>query len=187
MKNINLQKAILYATGRNLQMGGGSGLSEDDPILVTENHHGNMVSTEHFAYKEIAVLYGWWQAKHGRISHFEDGDKVIEEFVIDYIDDENNPCQTKLYFDITVGFRNAGKTLEQVKTPEELKQIYEGTHYASHESMIAHFYGAFAYARTLRPNEKLNASSLMNLFSDIDEDHANRLISALQDCGFEVT
>lgn len=188
---INLQKAIQYATGRNLPLGGGTGLTIDDPVIVTENHHGNAISTEHFAAKEIAILYGWWEASFGIIKLLEHKKRHINEFEINCVDDDNNPRQEKLYFDITAGYKNIGKMLEQVKTSEELKQIYDNTYYAAKDKRLHWFHGAYAYARTLRSDERLNADFLVRLYEmqlpkKLELVHANKLIDALEDCGFKV-
>lgn len=185
MESIDLQKAILYATGRNLRIAGGMGLTVDNPIVVTENHHGFAIETEHFAAKEVAVFYGWWQARFGKITLLEEAGKRIEEFEILCLDDNDQPTQKKLYFDISVGYKNAGKKLEQVKSNEEMEQIAQGTYYSTEDLLVPHFYGAYAYARTLRKHETLDATSLVNLLG-IDIDNANKLIDALADCGFKV-
>lgn len=77
------------------------------------------------------------------------------------------------------------KKLEQVKSNEEMEQIAQGTYYSTEDLLVPHFYGAYAYARTLRKHETLDATSLVNLLG-IDIDNANKLIDALADCGFKV-
>lgn len=188
---INYKKAIQYATGRDLPLGGGTGLTINDPILVTENHHGSAVETERFAAKEIAVLNGWWEAEFGKITLFEHNGRNIEEFIIECVDDDDKPREKKLYFDITDGFSNIRKTLEQIKTPEELEQIYNGSIYSAEDKRLHWFHGAYSYARTLRPGERLNADFLMRLHEmmlskSLKQEDADKLIDALEDCGYEV-
>lgn len=157
-------------------------MSSVDSIVVTENHYGLAVDTERFAAKEIAIFYGWWQAEFGTITLTENGGRYIEEFTIDCLDNGDQPKQEKLFFDITAGYKNVGKSLEQVKSSKELEQIYNDTYFSSGDMKLPKFYGALSFARTLGQGERLNNTSLMDILG-IDWAHAESILNALQDCG----
>ena len=182
MKNFNLQKAIGYASGKEVRVNGGLGLSKDDPVLITETHHSLAVELERFVAKEVSVFYGFWNAEIQSVKLLDYDGKKIDEFSIGYEDGEGESQEAKLYFDISSGYSNIGKTLEQVKTKDELDQIYGNIYHKDHER-VEHFYSAVYWALHKENEEADDVETLLCMFGLESEELAVEIHDKLKECG----
>lgn len=185
MNKIDLRKAIAYASGRDVRISGGLGLSPEDPIVVTENHHGFAVELEHFVAKEVAVFYGMWKADIGTVTLKEFDGKHIDEMQIKHLDNSDEPTESNLYFDITDGYKNVGLALKDVKRPEEVERIYSSQYHKRTEP-IPHFYAAVYWAFHQGDDEELNVESAKKALALESDDEIRLILSKLAECGFEV-
>ena len=182
---INLKKAIAYASGKDVRIAGGLGLTIDEPIVITENHHGFAVELERFVAKEVAVFYGMWNADIGTATLRQLGDKHIDELQINHLDNSDEPTESRLYFDISAGYTNVGLPLKEVKSSDEVERIYSNKYHKVIEP-IPHFYAAVYWALHQVDDEELDLRSAKQALALESDEEAKLVLSKLAECGFEV-
>ena len=180
---ISLRKLIAYASGIEPQISGGLGLNINDPIIILENHHSMAVELERFVAEKVAVFYGMWEAEIGRATLLQQNDRVLDELQISHENKAGELVESRLFFDITEAYKNVGKTLEHVKSAEELKDLRSGNYFTRTEP-TPHFYAAVFYAFTLKDDEDLNTESLISALNLDSAQTAEDLIEKLKECGF---
>lgn len=183
---IDLKKLLYNVKGKEYPVSGGLGLDIESRVIISENYYDLAL----ILVKEITdLLIGFF--KIDTVSRQQtdiveiDSHKLAKVSVtFEYEDPEGNEQNETfaIYFDVTLSYVNIGRSLEDVKSTEQIDQLVADNHDNEPKFKLLHHFNDIVATSITYGTSDLSESDLIQLF-DVSEDDAKNAMKLLEECG----
>lgn len=184
--DIDLKKILYNVKGREFPVSGGLGLDVPTRIIVSENYHDFALSLVNEISNVLIDFFKIDLVTQKQTEIVEVDSYRLAIVTVTYECEDGDGDERKediaLYFDISLSFGNIGRSLEEVKSKEEIDTLVANNRdNALAIQLLPHFDDMVATAITYGSSDLADAD-FVHLF-DVSEIDAKDAMKLLDECG----
>ncbi len=184
--DVDLKKILYNIKGKKLPVSGGLGLDINSRVIIAETCHDFALSLVNEISNVLISFFKIDPVTEKQTEKVEVDSYKLARVTVTYAHEDDDGEELKedvvLYFDISLSYGNIGRSLQDVKSKEEIDMLVADTQDNSHATrLLPHFADMVATSITYGSVDLFDAD-FVHLF-DVTEDDAKSAIKMLDECG----